>query len=95
MQSGGRYCPNCGNSLSPGARFCPNCGQDQSPNATIIGDAEAISSVPPDSNNMSMTQQTVPPQAGQGQQSKGRGGFRLRRAPACGYCRREWHNQPH
>jgi predicted amidophosphoribosyltransferase len=65
MQSGGRYCPNCGSSLSHDARFCPNCGQDQSPNATIIGDAEATSSVPPDSN-MSMTQQTVPPQ---GQQS--------------------------
>ena len=46
MQSGGRYCQNCGNSLSHGARFCPNCGQDQSPNATIIGDAEATSSVP-------------------------------------------------
>jgi len=75
MRSGGRYCPNCGNSLSHGAAFCPNCGQDQSPNATIIGDAEATSSVPPDSNNMSMTQQTVPPQAGQGQQSKGRGVF--------------------
>ena len=75
MQSGGRYCPNCGDSLSHGARFCPNCGQEQFPNATIIGDAEATSSVPPDSKNMSMTQQRAPPQAGQGQQSKGRGVF--------------------